>query len=243
MTGARVVETRTSGSAASVQFTAIDGGALVTETRSGAWVQSTFGLRSPFFDVRIDPFLPADRVGMHDPITGLWHQRAETEGVEYFYYGNPADQPFTGDWNGDGVDTMGLYRVSTGFLFLRNSNTQGIADIEIFYGDPGDVPLAGDWDGDGVDTVGVYRPSTRMVYLTNAASGAPAADVSWQYSGAIAGDLVVAGDWDGDGRDTIGLFRPSERRFYLRDDLAAENANRIFDWTSGGATPVTGDWG
>ena len=41
-----------------------------------------------------------------------------------------------GDWNCDGIDTPGLYRQSDGFVYLRNSNTQGVADIRFFFGNP-----------------------------------------------------------------------------------------------------------
>jgi hypothetical protein len=95
--------------------------------------------------------------------------------AEYsFVFGNPGDTPFVGDFDGDGVDTVGLYRESTGFVYFRDSLTTGVADLAFFYGDPGDQILAGDWDGDGDDTVAVYRPSTGSVYMnfTNAAGSA-----------------------------------------------------------------------
>ena len=39
--------------------------------------------------------------------------------AEYdFYFGNPGDNPFVGDFNGDGVDTIGLYRTTTGFVYF-----------------------------------------------------------------------------------------------------------------------------
>jgi hypothetical protein len=52
-------------------------------------------------------------------------------------------------------------------VYLRHSNTQGVADMSYFYGDPGDVVFTGDWDADGGDTLGLYRPSTGTVYLRN----------------------------------------------------------------------------
>jgi hypothetical protein len=72
-----------------------------------------------------------------------------------------------GDWDGDGIETPGLRRHSNGFVYLRHSNTQGVADMSYFYGDPGDVVFTGDWDADGGDTLGLYRPSTGTVYLRN----------------------------------------------------------------------------
>jgi hypothetical protein len=74
-----------------------------------------------------------------------------------FVFGDPRDQPFAGDLDGDGVDTFGLYRESTGFVYYRNSLTQGKADALFFFGNPGDQFVAGDWTGDHSDTVGVFR--------------------------------------------------------------------------------------
>jgi hypothetical protein len=106
-----------------------------------------------------------------------------------YYFGNPGDDPFVGDFNGDGVDTVGLHRASTGFVYFRNSHTQGVADESFFYGDPGDVIMAADWDGDGDDTVAVYRPSAGRLYV-NLNNSAGSADVSlWvgSYLAAVAG--------------------------------------------------------
>ena len=80
------------------------------------------------------------------------------------------DVPFVGDWNGDGIDTPGLRRPSDGFVYLRNSNTQGVANISFFYGNPGDVVFAGDWNADDRDSIGLYRPSNGVIYLRNALS-------------------------------------------------------------------------
>ncbi|HVF91463.1 MAG TPA: NBR1-Ig-like domain-containing protein, partial [Blastocatellia bacterium] len=80
-------------------------------------------------------------------------------------YGIPNDYPVSGDWNGDGIDTIGIYR--DGNFFLRNSNTNGVADMVIAFGAPGDQPVVGDWDGDGIDTIGVYRNGTFFLRNSN----------------------------------------------------------------------------
>ncbi|MEX0700178.1 MAG: hypothetical protein WD354_10660, partial [Acidimicrobiia bacterium] len=110
--------------------------------------------------------LAEDTSGLVDVTSGVWtlHDGA---GVTSFFYGNPGDRPFTGDWNCDGIDTPGLYRQSDGFVYLRNTNTQGVADIRFFFGNPGDVPIAGDFDGDNCDTVSIYRPSEARFYIIN----------------------------------------------------------------------------
>jgi hypothetical protein len=82
-----------------------------------------------------------------------------------FMFGDPGDQPFVGDFNGNGQDTVGLHRESSGLVYFRNTNTTGIADNQFYFGDPGDRFMAGDWNGDGTDTPGLFRPSNRTVYL------------------------------------------------------------------------------
>jgi hypothetical protein len=47
-----------------------------------------------------------------------------------FYFGNPGDQILVGDWDGDGDDTVGVYRPSNGMLYVNLENTNGSADWE-----------------------------------------------------------------------------------------------------------------
>ena len=42
-------------------------------------------------------------------------------------FGSPGDLPVAGDWNGDGIDTVGVFR--NGIFYLRNSNTSGVTPI------------------------------------------------------------------------------------------------------------------
>src|SRR5690606_13779095 len=118
--------------------------------------------------------------GAFNPATGEWHQFDQTGiDADSFYFGNPGDIPFMGDWDGDGVDTPGLYRQSTGFAYIRYTNTQGAGDLTFHFGEPGDIPIVGDWDGDGKDTLSVYRPSKGQVFIINslpARGGSPVAD-------------------------------------------------------------------
>ena len=83
--------------------------------------------------------------------------------------------PLMGDWDGDGIDSAGIYNVIDGEFILKNSNTAGKGDLKFKYGkkaleqfskDYKDVygrikyypyalqyPLVGDWDGDGLDSI------------------------------------------------------------------------------------------
>ena len=112
--------------------------------------------------------IPGESTGVVDQTTGVWYLRDASNGATTsFYYGNPGDFAIFGDWDCDTIDTPGLYRQSDGYVYLRNSNTQGIADIRFFFGNPGDVPLAGDFNKDGCDTVSIYRPSEARIFVIN----------------------------------------------------------------------------
>jgi hypothetical protein len=156
-------------------------------------------------------------------------------------YGDPAiDVPIVGDWNGDGVDTVGIFRAGT--FYLRNTNTGGNADIVVAFGDPSgtDVPVAGDWNGDGTDTIGVYRPSIGTWFLRNSnTAGTP--DLSFAYG--LVAETPVVGDWNNDGTDTVGIFRASDRQWYLRNSNNGGNAEIVFPYGDPATdVPVVGDW-
>jgi hypothetical protein len=184
-------------------------------------------------------------VGLVDPLQGQWHLRTSAGGVTSFYFGNPGDVPVMGDWDCDGVDTPGMYRQSDGFVYLRNSNTEGIANIRFFFGDPSDVPLAGDFNGDGCDTLSIYRPSEARFYIMNELGenegGLGAADFSFLFGNQ--GDKPVVGDWDGDGIDEIGLHRETTGFFYYRNTLTTGVADGQFFFGDPGDRFVAGDWG
>ena len=182
--------------------------------------------------------------GLIDPQQGQWHLRYPDGHVSTFYYGNPGDVPFLGDWDCDGIDTPGLYRQSDGYVYLRNSNTQGTADIKFFFGNPGDMPIAGDFNGDGCSTVSVYRPGNQTFYIINELgdddTGLGAADVSYVFGNP--GDKPFVGDFDGDGIDTVGLHRESTGLVYFRNTHTQGNADAQFVFGNPGDRLVANDW-
>jgi hypothetical protein len=162
-----------------------------------------------------------------------------------FYFGNPGDVPVVGDWDGDGVDTPGLFRASDAFAYLSNANRSQIADIRFFFGNPSDIPLAGDWDGDGEDTLSIYRPDEQRFYIVNKLGqnegGLGAADFSFIFGNP--GDKPVVGDWDGDGIDEVGLHRESTGFFYWRNTLTTGIADGQIYFGDPNDRFVAGDWG
>lgn len=153
----------------------------------------------------------ADRPGVHDPASGSWSLYGSDRS---FYYGRPDDTPLACDWDGRGGTTVGLYRGATGYLYLRNDNAFGDADLSSYYGVSDDVPLCGDWDGDGVETIGVYRSGDAVFYLHNR-NALGLADVEIRLGDP--GDIPLVGDWFERGYDSVAVYRPASGTLYLSD--------------------------
>ena len=144
-----------------------------------------------------------------------------------------------GDWNGDGVDTVGVWDPSTATFYLRNSNTPGSPDIVFRYGASNYVPLVGDWNGDGVDTVGVWDPSSATFYLRNSNTPGPP-DTTVRFGASSYVPLV--GDWNGDGVDTVGVWDPSTATFYLRNSNTPGSPDVTVRYGASSYVPLVGDW-
>jgi hypothetical protein len=189
----------------------------------------------------VNPVLAED-FGLVDTTSGYWRLfgTAHTE----FFYGNPGDFPFMGDWNCDGVSTPGMYRRSSGYVYVRNSNTQGVADAKFWFGNPGDIPIVGDFDDDGCDTVSIYRPSEGKVYIINelGANDGSLGPAEFSYYFGNPGDKPFAGDFDNDGVDTVGLHRESSGFVYIRNSHTQGVADVSYFFGNPGDQFVTGNW-
>ena len=76
---------------------------------------------------------------------GEWHLRnTASAGVAdlTFVFGGSGLYPVVGDWNGDGVDTVGYKSMSSATWSLRNSNNAGAPSASFDYGLASDLPLA-----------------------------------------------------------------------------------------------------
>ena len=189
------------------------------------------------------PVRTTHHYGAVDREAGEWILDREN-GFQSFLYGNPGDYPLMGDWDCDGDETPGLYRQSDGYVYLRNSNSQGIADIRFYFGNPNDVPIAGDFNGDGCGTVSIYRPNEARFYVVNELGrndgGLGAADYAF-YFGDV-GDKPFVGDFNGDGIDTVGLHRETTGLVYYRDSNTTGVADNSFIFGDPGDRLFAGDW-
>ncbi|MAU12822.1 MAG: hypothetical protein CL607_23565 [Anaerolineaceae bacterium] len=192
-----------------------------------------------------DPLVTAcsiDTPGIFRGDGGWWFLKS-THGAGYAniveQWGRSTSVPFSGDWDGDGVDTVGTFDIDYFSLKLYHtvqSNGRGVA-----FGLAGDMPVIGDWNGDGIDTIGVYRPTTGTWYLTN--TNSYYAPIDYVFTFGLPNETPVTGDWDGDGKDTVGIFRSSDSSWYLRNSNSSGYADAVITFgVPATDIPVTGDW-
>ncbi|MCX2954522.1 FG-GAP repeat domain-containing protein [Lentzea sp. NEAU-D7] len=156
-----------------------------------------------------------------------------------FTFGATGDRALCGDWNGDGIDTIGVFKPSNSTWYLRNSNSSGAADISFATACYGTTPVAGDWNGDGIDTVGcVMNNNTLQWGLRNSHQDVNPIAVDFGQSG----DVPVVGDWDGNGIAGIGVYRPSTKTYYLRDSLSTGAAQHWIKFGNGDSSQQPLSW-
>ena len=122
-----------------------------------------------------------------------------------FRFGTPTDIPIAGDWNGDGITTIGIFRGGHWLFDKDGDGRQTPGDETAEFGAKGDLPVVGDFNGDGIDEIGVYRAG-RWIIDTNGNRQIDPDDKSFELG--AAGDLPVVGDFNGDGVDEPGVYQP-----------------------------------
>ncbi len=141
-------------------------------------------------------------------------------------------KPVVGDFDGDGYDSVGIYDKERNVFLLKNTNSEGLPDFQIFFGQGADIPIVGDFNGDGKDTVGVYNSARAEFRIKDGPTfefGPP-------------GSTPVVGDFDGDGLDTVGVLGVLRTTFYLKNSLSGGPADITFNMGYIGWRPVVGDF-
>jgi hypothetical protein len=247
-----------------------------SDVDGGAWYLDFNG--NDQWDPGADTTIAAGSFGLGDdiPITGDWNGDGITKigvfrnGAWYLdfngngqwdpaidtivtagSFGLPDDIPITGDWNGDGITNIGVFRNGAWYLDI-NGNYQWDPGVDLVFragsfGLPGDIPVTGDWNGDGLTNIGVFRNGAWYLDATGNGNWDPGADLIIRAgSFGLPDDIPVTGDWNGDGLTDVGVFRNGA--WYL--DF---NGNRQWDpgidkaITAGtfglpDDIPITGDW-
>ncbi len=130
-----------------------------------------------------------------------------------FHYGVPGDAAVAGDWNGDGIRSIGVFRDGMWRLDMNGDGRFDQRDVTIAFGAPGDIPVVGDWNGDGIDNLGVFRGGHWLID-SNGDRVLDATDEVFDLG--TEGDRPIAGDWDGDGRDEPAVLGPATENGEVR---------------------------
>lgn len=170
-------------------------------------------------------------------------------------------KPFTGDFDGDGFDDVGVYEAAYGYWYIALSSGTYFAPSGSNNGrwlsDWGTErrsawqyqPLVGDFNGDGMDDVALYEDYYGYWYvaLSTGSSFAPAGsnngrwlsgwgqqriDEPWQYQPLI-------GDFNGDGRDDAALYEARYGYWYVATSTGtgfvpsgSNNGRWLSDWAA-----------
>jgi hypothetical protein len=209
---------------------------------------------------------PVDNVGVFRPGTnGIWFLN-EVQGdynqnttLQINNFGTTGDVAVSGDWLGNGLSYVGVFRPSTGTWYLSTTNTTYSTSNTIVignFGHSGDIPVVGHWgQNPNIDYVGVFRPSTGQWFLDTiqGSYGTGANTIEIDNFGK-AGDQPVVGNWGNstitDSRSYVGVFRPPTTpggtgTWYLDEVEGTYNKNTTLEIDNFGATgdtAVVGNW-
>lgn len=200
---------------------------MVRLWKSTAAASMVAGLAAAALVGAAPPASAARPTGTSGPVifnAGTWRLRTTpTSGPAQltFSFGNAADFPVPGDWDGNGTETVGVARINesgTFQWFLRNANSSGPHDLTFSFGQLGAAPngesfaghpVAGNFDpsDDAYEVGDVFADPTsgHLVWTIRRDLTATSPTTTFVYG--LVGDQPVIGDWDGDGVETAGVVR------------------------------------
>ncbi len=135
-----------------------------------------------------------------------------------FRLGGEKDMAISGDFNGDGIATIGTYKEGRWRLDVDGDGKLTESDSDVDFGQAGDIPLVGDFDNDGIDELAVVRGSQVLVD-SNGNGRFDATDQVFQL--ASEDGTVIVGDFNGDGYDEPALHQSAEQRRLLEASRGA----------------------
>ncbi|HEX8266202.1 MAG TPA: FG-GAP-like repeat-containing protein [Pyrinomonadaceae bacterium] len=179
--------------------------------------------------------------GAGDPNKAYFYiQQSQSNSFRAEQFGRQGDVPVSGDWDGDGLADLAVYRdgSQTGgqsYFFYRPSSQPGADFRAITWGTAGDKPVPGDYDGDGKLDAAVFRPSIARWYILRSSDNQ---FVQRQFG--VSTDIPTPADFDGDGITNFAVYRPSTGTWYTSTDPAT-NYGEV-RWGISTDIPVAADY-
>jgi V8-like Glu-specific endopeptidase len=128
-------------------------------------------------------------------------------------FGYNAEQPYVGDFNGDGKDDIAVFtRGATGDVYVALSDGTKFAGSGVKWHDnfafDSETPAIGDFNGDGKADIAVFTRGTAGDVFVALSDGTKFVGLSakWHEYFAANDELPGTGDFNGDGKDDIVTF-------------------------------------
>jgi uncharacterized cupin superfamily protein len=184
-------------------------------------------------------YLKIDRLSTWNPPTDV--------NPAYIFLGVAGWVPIVGDWDGNGITKIGVYKDASWYLdYDGNGMWSANTDKECpFPAQFWSTPVVGDWNGDGRSKVGYYRWGYwSLDYLgvgTYSTTYNP-----YTYPNPDYEHTPVVGDWNGDRKTEIGVYNSLNGDWNLDFDRNGEwwnsGSDKWYNLGGSGWIPVVGDW-
>jgi hypothetical protein len=127
-----------------------------------------------------------------------------------FQFGGGKATAVTGDFNGDGISTIGTFLNGRWMLDIDgNGKLSQSRDRMVDFGQAGDIPVVGDFDGDQQDEIAIVR-GNQVIVDSNGNGKIDATDQVFLLENG--NGSVVVGDFNGDGVDEPALHQSAQQR-------------------------------
>ncbi|HQH28522.1 MAG TPA: hypothetical protein PLP17_14085, partial [Oligoflexia bacterium] len=133
-------------------------------------------------------------------------------------------KPVAGDWDGDGLDSVGVYNCRTQTFYLTGKGA--VPPVQFVGGRESCWPLAGDWDGDGRDGIALYDQKKGAFYVKNDLSRG-SADLVFKVENAPAWVEPLSGHWTLLPNDGVGFRNPDSALMVLFSE-AKQGSSSVF---------------
>jgi len=172
----------------------------------------------------------ASDVSVFRPSEGRWYiLQSASLTPKIVTFGQAGDVLVPGDYDGDGITDVAVWRNGTWFRILSSNGTTLIDS----FGISGDKPVQGDYDGDGKTDLAVFRPSTGTWWILRS-SNATTSSIPF----GISTDRLVQGDYDGDSKTDMAVYRDGV--WYIA--RSSDGALQVGNFGLASDKPVSGDF-
>ncbi len=191
-------------------------------------------------------------IGLRDTSSGTWYFAARNAGANTFannnnftWAGGSNYQPFTGDFNGDGITDIGMRNADNGIWYFRPAsaayNYSGQYSFTWTVGAQFQ-PFVADFNKDGKLDIGMRDTATGKIQVAIGGAGNTYTPQTATFNWATGANYqAFAGDFDRDGFGDVGIRNSSNGVIYLANGNGAagvfnNNDNLLF---SGGTSLTT----